>query len=68
MNIQQAADILAELYDLERGGMALPLRPREILKIEMAGHTVDLTTGEVTIGGGSLRPVPTVAGVEEVNE
>lgn len=48
MSVQKAANILQELRDLQTEGVQLPYDATFILKMEAAGHVVDLDTGEIT--------------------
>jgi hypothetical protein len=44
---------VSELLELAGGeGLTLPYAPELILRLEEAGHVVDLTTGEILLGEG----------------
>lgn len=49
MSLDQAVAILEELEGLQAEGVRLPYSPDFILKMELAGHVVDLDTGEIKL-------------------
>lgn len=49
MSIQKAAAVLQELRELEAEGVQLPYDPTFILRMEMAGHVVDLDSGTIML-------------------
>ena len=70
MTIQEAMRalrIVCELHDLERTGVRLPYLVDFITRQELAGHTVNLTTGEIMLNGSEwYSPGPTLAALQEV--
>ena len=66
VSLNQAVEILRELRELAAEGVQLPCPDTLILRMEMSGHTIDLETGQVIIGGASVRRGLTVAAFGEV--